>query len=128
MSVFNVRHIFGIDCSKRYSIEYLNDHCYLYVTSRHLIFNNIDYHEQKLVPLTSENDRFQCLAISPNKKFLIVGLKSLKKSKIIVFDLNPLLSNNPIERKRILSLKENLLSNEILSFTFSNNSKSLLIL
>ena len=126
--MLSVKHLFGIDCSKRFSIESIDENCYVYLTSRHLIFNQIDYQDQRIIPFGYESEVFQALAISPNRKYFIVGVKTAKKSRIVFFELNQLISNDPIERKRNLLLKENLRSNEILSFTFSNNSKFLLIL
>ena len=125
MSEMKLKHIFGIDCSRKDLIDYLNDHCYVYVTSRLIIFNEIPSKEQKRILFGNEFDRLLFISFSPNKKYLFFGLNSSNEIQLILLELN---GNLSIERKRLIHLKESFSSNEILSFQFSNNSKYLLIL
>lgn len=120
-----LEHIFGIDCSKKDLIGYVNDHCYVYVTSRYVIFHDSQSNEQRRILFGNEFDRLVFISISPSRKCLLYGLNSFDEIHLIFIELNLNLS---IERKRFIHLKENISSNEIRSFQFSNNSKYFLIL
>lgn len=117
-----LKHVFGIDCSRKDLIDYFNDHCYVYVTSRWIIFNEIHSKEQQRISFGNQSDRLLFISFSPNKKYFIFGFNQIQ---LILLEFN---GNISIERKRFIHFKENISANEIRSFQFSNNSKYLLIL
>jgi len=123
MSVLSIKHVFGIECSLDNSIFYLNEHCYLYRSSRYIILYNIDYKYQRLIDYGNQFDKLELLSVSPNKEYLGIVLNTLDKSRIIIYDINQI-----IKRKKILSLKQTIRSIQILSIVFSTNSKFLLTL
>jgi len=120
MSILSLKHIFGIDCSLNNSIFYLNEHCYLYQSSRYIILYNIDYKSQRFIDYGNQFDKLELLSVSPNKEYLAIVLN---KCRIIIYHINQI-----IKRKKILLLKQRINSNHILSISFSNNSKFLLTL
>jgi hypothetical protein len=119
MSILSIKHVFGIECSLDNSIFYLNEHCYLYRSSRYIILYNIDSKSQHLIDYGNQFDKIELLSVSPNKEYLGIVLNTLNKSRIIIYD---------IKRKKILLLKQTIRSIDILSMNFSINSKFLLTL
>jgi len=123
MSVLSLKHVFGIECSLDNSIFYLNEHCYLYRSSRYIILYNIDSKYQHLIDYGNEFNKFELLSVSPNKEYLGIVLNTLNKSRIIIYNINQI-----IKRIKIFSLKQTIRSIHILSMNFSINSKFLLTL
>jgi hypothetical protein len=123
MSLLSINHVFGIESCLGNSIYYLDEHCYLYRSIRHIILYNIDYKSQRLISYGNEYDKLELLSVSPNKEYLGIVLNTLDKCRIIIYDIS-----GTIQRKKILSLKQTLRSNYVLSIIFSNNSKFLLAL
>ena len=127
MSLISIKHVFGIRTSLTDSIAYLDEHCYLYPSSRHIIFYNIDYKSQRLIHYGNEYERLESLTISPNKQYLAIALTGFDKCRIIIYNLSGN-STVPIRRQKILSLKETIVSHHIRSLIFSMDSKLLLTL
>ncbi|CAF3386163.1 unnamed protein product [Rotaria sp. Silwood2] len=127
MSELSIKHIFGIRTSLCDCIAYLNEHCYLYPSSRHIILYDIDYKCQRLINYGNEYDILECLCLTPNKQYLAIALNTLDKCRIIIYDISQTIKS-PIRRRKILHLKQTIRSNHILSVIFSNNSKLLLAL
>jgi hypothetical protein len=118
MSEIRLKHIFGIRTCLHNSIFYLNNHSYLYPSTRHIILYNIDYKTQRLINYPNEFDILESLCVSPNKQYLAIGLNTLDKSRIIIYQINEF-----IKRRKIILSKY---SKHILSIVFSSNSKYLL--
>lgn len=127
MSDLTVKHIFGIDSSLKHSVIYVDEHCYLYPSSRHLIFYDTDYRYQYVINYGSESDHLQCLSLSPNKEYLLVGLKNIDKCRLILYELSHL-NHIDVRRRKILPLIHSIRSNQILSLVFSSDSKYVLSL
>lgn len=124
MSLIKVNHVFGEIGSLKNSLNYLNEHSYIYASSRHLICFNIDYEFQKHI---SYVNAIEYLIMSPNKDYLSIVYQNEKKSRIVIFDLN-YFKNISNEKKRFFALKQSNSSNHILSICFSTNSKYLIAL
>jgi hypothetical protein len=92
-----IKHIFGIETSLSNSIFYLNNHAYLYPSSRHIILYNIDYKNQSLINYRTE---LECLTVSPNKEYLAIGLNTLEKGRIIIYRIDEF-----IKKIKIILLK-----------------------
>src|SRR5215475_3914633 len=88
MSPLSIKHVFGIESSLPNCIYYLDEHCYLYPSSRHIILYNIDYKSQRLIPYGNEFDKLELLSVSPNKQYLGIALNTLDKCRIIIYDIN----------------------------------------
>ena len=125
MSGLSIKHIFGISSSLSNSVYYLNEHCYIYPSSRHLILYNIDYQNEDLIPYGNEFDKLEFFSLSRNKEYLGIVLNNLDKCRLVIYDLNETI-NLAIERKKTIPFKETIRSNHLLSMTFSNNCKYLL--
>lgn len=123
----SIKHVFGIENSLCNVIYYLDEHCYLYVSSRHIIFYNIDYKCQRLIPYGNQFDKLKFLSVSRNKEYLGIVLNTFDKCRIIIYDISSIITT-PIRRRTIVSLKKSIDSIDILSIVFSNNSKYLLVL
>ncbi|CAF1143866.1 unnamed protein product [Rotaria sordida] len=126
MSELSIKHIFGIRTSLSDCIAYLDEDCYLYPSSRHIILYNTDYKSQRLINYGNEDDILECLTLTPNKQYLAIALNTFNKSRIIIYDITGTIKT-PIKRRKILSLKEPIGSNNVLSIVFSSNSKYLLV-
>jgi hypothetical protein len=127
MSALSIKHVFGIETSIANCIFYLDEHCYLYPSTRHVIIYNIDYKSQCLIPFGNEFDKFELLSVSPNKQHLGIVLNTVDKCRLILYDINGRITI-PIRRRKILSLKQTIRSIHVLSLIFSSNSKFLLAL
>ena len=123
----SIKHILGIENNLCNSIYYLDEHCYLYLSSRHIIFYNIDYKCQRFISYGNQFDKLKFLSVSPNKEYLGIVLNTSDKSRILIYDISNIITT-PIRRRKILSLKKSIRSINILSIVFSNNSKYLLAL
>ncbi|CAF4068516.1 unnamed protein product, partial [Rotaria sordida] len=126
MSELSIKHIFGIRTSLSDCIAYLDEDCYLYPSSRHIILYNTDYKSQRLINYGNEDDILECLTLTPNKQYLAIALNTFNKSRIIIYDITGTIKTT-IKRRKILSLKEPIGSNNVLSIVFSSNSKYLLV-
>lgn len=124
MSLLSIKHIFGIRTSLLNGVAYLDEHCYIYASSRHIIFYNIDYKNQTLINYGNEHDILELLAISPDKQYLAIAVNTSDKCRIIIYDINKSL----IKKRKILSPKQTIHSAHVLAIVFSNNSKVLLTL
>lgn len=123
----SIRCIFGIDSSLKNSVVYIDEHCYLYASSRHLIFYDTDYKTQQIINYGYEFDRLQCLSLSPNRECLILGVKSAEKCRLIFYELSHL-NRIDIRRRKVLPMIHSMRSNQILSLIFSFDSKYVLSL
>lgn len=127
MASVSIKYIFGVDSSLKNSVAYVDEHCYLYPSSRHLIFYDTDYKNQYIIHYGNESDHLQCLSLSPNKEYLIVGLRNLEKCRLMLYELSH--SNRiDVRRRKTFPTINSLRSNQILSLVFSFDSKSVLSL
>jgi hypothetical protein len=127
MSLLSIKHVFGVESSLPNCIFYLDEHCYLYPSSRHIILYNIDYKSQRLISYENQFNKLEFLSVSPNKQYLGIALNRLDKCDIIIYDISGTITT-PIRQRKILSLKQKIHSIHVLSLVFSNNSKFLLAL
>jgi uncharacterized protein YjiK len=122
MSLLSIKHIFGIESN---SIYYLNEHCFIYSSIRHIIIYDIDYQCQYIISYENENDKLELLTLSSNKEYLVIVLN---RNRIILYEINSIIRKSKEKQKKTFLLKEKIRSNDILSLNFSNNSKYLLVL
>ncbi|CAF3386343.1 unnamed protein product [Rotaria socialis] len=127
MSLLSIKHIFGIRTCLTDCIVYLNDHSYLYPSSRNIILYNIDHKCQRFISFEHEYDTLESLGVSSNKQYLAIALNKLDKTRIIIYDINEPL-NREIQKQKILKLSQRIRSNHVLSIIFSANSKLILAL
>lgn len=124
MSLLSIKHVFGIETKLLNCIFYLNEHCYIYPSIRHIILYDVDYKSQILIPYENEYDKLESLIISPNKQYLAIGLNILDKNRILIYEIN----QTTIKQRKILCLKQKISCKHILSMSFSSNSKLLAVL
>lgn len=127
MSGLVIKHIFGIHSSLNNSLGYLDEHCYFYPSSRHLIFYDSDYKSQRFVPYGNESEQLECLSVSPNKQYLAIGLKTPERCRLILYELSTE-NHRDIRRRKVLPMPGSIRSNHVVSVVFSSNSKYLLAL
>ncbi|CAM4742456.1 unnamed protein product [Rotaria magnacalcarata] len=125
MSLLSIKHIFGIRTCLTDCLVHLNEHSYLYPSSRHIILHNIDHKCQGLISF--EHDTLESLGVSSNKQYLAIALNKLDKTRIIIYDINEPL-NREIQKQKILKLSQRIRSSHVLSIIFSTNSKLILVL
>ena len=127
MSSLVIKHIFGIRSSLKNSLGYLDEHCYFYPSTRHLIVYDSDYKSQRFIAYGIESEQLECLSVSPNKQYLAMGLKTLERGRLIVYELSTE-NHRDIRRRKILPMSNSIRSNHFLAIVFSSNSKYLLAL
>ncbi|CAF1929613.1 unnamed protein product [Rotaria magnacalcarata] len=127
MSLLSIKHIFGIRTCLTDCIVHLNEHSYLYPSSRHIILYNIDHKCQRLISFEHEHDTLESLGVSSNKQYLAIALNKLDRTRIIIYDINEPL-NRAIQKQKTLKLSQRIRSSHVLSIIFSTNSKLILAL
>ncbi|KAJ3327353.1 Cilia- and flagella-associated protein 57 [Blyttiomyces sp. JEL0837] len=110
-------HVFGLNREVRNNINYLDEQTILYPAGSQLVQYNIEQKSQKFLPI-NEGDGISTLHISSGQAFAAIAVRSAEKGPmIVVCDLQN------TRRRKILNMPEGSSAKEIVSVSFSNDSK-----
>ena len=114
------KYSFGIKGDVANNVWYLDEQNIIYPSGANLVIFNIDQKQQKFIPCNLNSEGMTALAISSNKRYAAIAEKKSEKPTVTIFDLITL------KRRKVLSLSQEISSQEFISIAFSPDSKYLI--
>jgi WD40 repeat protein len=119
IGIAQIKQVIGLRSNVTNCIAYQDEQTIVYPAGSNTIIYNIDQKTQKYIPCSEKSAGMTTMCISQNKRYIAIAEKVADKPLINIYDLHTL-------RKRKTLIITDIQSTEIISMSFSPDSKHLI--